>query len=57
VTGRPVTLFSDDKIYGNGTVGHLALMRSEDNAEDAPPKITTEFIGMQELGGRMVVTR
>jgi hypothetical protein len=56
VTGRPVTLFSDDKIYGNGSVG-LALMKSEDNAEDAPPKITTEFIGMQELGGRMVVTR
>jgi hypothetical protein len=55
-TGRDVTIFSDDKIYGNGTVG-LALTKSEDNGEETLPKVTTEFIGLQKLGERMAVTR
>ena len=54
-TGRDVTIFFDDKIYGNGTVG-LALMRSEDDTE-VSPKVTTEFIGLQKLGEKMTVTR
>jgi hypothetical protein len=55
VTGRDVTIFSDDQIYGNGTVG-LALVKSEDNQE-VLPKVTTEFIGLQKLGETMTVTR
>jgi len=55
-TGRDVTVFSDDKIYGNGTVG-LALVKSEDDEKGTLPEVTTEFIGLQELGKRMIVTR
>jgi len=55
-TGRDVTIFSDDKIYGNGTVG-LALVKSEDDEKGTLPEVTTQFIGLQELGKRMTVTR
>jgi hypothetical protein len=56
VTGRDVTLFLDDKIYENGTVG-LTLLKSEDEKDERLPKVTTEFIGLQKLGERMTVTR
>jgi hypothetical protein len=56
LTGRDVTIFSDDKIYGNGTVG-LALVKADDHKEEPLPKVTTEFIGLQKLGERMTVTR
>lgn len=55
VTGRDVTLFFDDRIYGNGTVG-LALVNSKDEKEKSAPHVVTEFVGLERLGKKMIVT-
>ena len=52
VTGRDVTLFFDDRIYGNGTVG-LTFLNSKGKQV---PDVLTEFVGLERLGGEMVVT-
>ncbi|KAF8208764.1 hypothetical protein K438DRAFT_2012730 [Mycena galopus ATCC 62051] len=49
ITGRPVTLFQDDKIYGAGAVG-LALRRPKANA-----RVT--FLGMEPFCPPMLVTK
>jgi hypothetical protein len=49
-----VTLFCDDKIYGDGAVG-LALLQGEQGTK--VPEVRTEFVGVQRLGGRMTITR
>ena len=51
ITNRAVTLFFDDRIYGNGSVG-LALVAKEEGHE-----LKTEFVGAKILGKFMTVTR
>ncbi|KAF9522721.1 hypothetical protein CPB83DRAFT_864011 [Crepidotus variabilis] len=54
ITGRPVTLFLDDRIYGEGSVG-VALLRDNDN-EAAIPTSSTEFLEAKKLAEPMTVT-
>ena len=49
-----MTLFCDEKIYGDGAVG-LALLQEEQGA--TVPEVRTEFVGVQRLGRRMTITR
>lgn len=55
ITNRAVTLFFDDRIHGDGSVG-LALVDKEDKGAEAP-ELKTEFVGTQKLGKMMTVTR
>jgi hypothetical protein len=52
ITGRPVTLFLDGKIYGEGAVG-VALLRDGEN----DPSYRTKFVGVKRLGKAMRITR
>ena len=49
-----MTLFFDDRIYGDGSVG-LALV--EEDEKQQVPELETEFVGAQKLGKIMTVTR
>ena len=55
ITNRPVTLFFDDRIYGDGSVG-LALVEKEDQKPQVP-ELETEFVGSQKFGKIMTFTR
>ena len=54
ITNRPVTLFFDDRIYGDGSVG-LALVEKDKKRQVL--ELETEFVGSQKLGEIMTVTR
>ncbi|KAJ6512124.1 hypothetical protein C8R47DRAFT_1034095 [Mycena vitilis] len=50
ITGRPVTLFKGDKIYGSGAVGLALRHPKADNTR-------VQFLGMQALSSPMTVTQ